>query len=76
MDRSKGLFFLTLLQGLSWADMMIGYLLKVWRICYLLDPLPEFLHHLETNAGLFSQGSLVEEDDRRMMEYYKNHTDH
>jgi len=35
----------------------------------------EFLHHLETNAGLFSKGTLIEEDDRRMMEYYKSHTD-
>ena len=35
----------------------------------------EFLHHLETRAGLCSKGSLVEEDDRRMMEYYKSHTD-
>ena len=34
----------------------------------------EFLHHLETNAGLFSKGTLIEDDDRRMMEYYKNHT--
>ena len=33
----------------------------------------EFLHHLETNAGLFSKGSLIEEDDKRMMEYYKEH---
>ena len=36
----------------------------------------EFLHHLETNAGLFSKGTLVEEDDRRMMEYYKSHREH
>ena len=35
----------------------------------------EFLHHLETNAGLFSKGTLIEDDDRRMMEYYKGHTD-
>ena len=33
----------------------------------------EFLHHLEARAGLFTKGSLVEEDDRRMMEYYKSH---
>ena len=33
----------------------------------------EFLHHLETNAGLFSKGSLVEDDDRKMMEYFKSH---
>ena len=33
----------------------------------------EFLHHLETNAGLFTKGTLVEEDDKKMMEYYKNH---
>ena len=36
----------------------------------------EFLHHLEARAGLFSKGSLIEEDDRRMMEYYKSHADH
>ena len=35
----------------------------------------EFLHHLESNAGLFSKGTLLEEDNRRMMEYYKSHTD-
>ena len=35
----------------------------------------EFLHHLETNAGLFSKGTLIEDDDTRMMEYYKSHTD-
>ena len=33
----------------------------------------EFLHHLETRAGLFTRGSLIEEDDRKMMEYYKSH---
>lgn len=36
----------------------------------------EFLHHLETNAGLSTRGTLVEEDDKRMMEYYKSHMDH
>ena len=35
----------------------------------------EFLHHLETRAGLYRRGTLVEEDDRRMMEYYKSHKD-
>ena len=35
----------------------------------------EFLHHLETKAGLLTRGTLVEEDDRKMMEYYKSHTD-
>ena len=35
----------------------------------------EFLHHLETNAGLFTRGTLIEEDDRKMMEYYKSHID-
>ena len=33
----------------------------------------EFFHHLETRAGLFTRGTLIEEDARRMMEYYKNH---
>lgn len=33
----------------------------------------EFLHHLETKAGLFTRGTLIEEDDRKMMEYYKRH---
>ena len=36
----------------------------------------EFLHHLETNAGLLTRGTLVEEDEKRMMEYYKIHIDH
>ena len=34
----------------------------------------EFLHHLETRAGLLTRGSLIEEDDRKMMEYYKERT--
>ena len=34
----------------------------------------EFLHHLETRAGLFSRGTLAEEDARSMQEYFKNHT--
>ena len=34
----------------------------------------EFLHHLETLAGLNKKGSLVEEDARRMQEYYKLHS--
>ena len=33
----------------------------------------EFLHHLENRAGLNKKGSLVEEDARRMWEYYRNH---
>ena len=33
----------------------------------------EFLHHLETRAGLFTRGTLIEEDAKRMMEYYKSH---
>ena len=36
----------------------------------------EFLHHLETRAGLYRRGTLIEEDDRRMMEYYKSHREH
>ena len=35
----------------------------------------EFLHHLETKAGLLTRGSLIEEDNRKMMEYYKSHID-
>ena len=34
----------------------------------------EFLHHLETLAGLNKNGSLAEEDARRMQEYYKLHS--
>ena len=34
----------------------------------------EFLHHLETLAGLNKKGSLAEEDARRMQEYYKLHS--
>lgn len=34
----------------------------------------EFLHHLETRAGLYSRGTLIEEDARRMQEYYRNHS--
>lgn len=33
----------------------------------------EFRHHLETRAGLFYKGTLIEEDARRMEEYYKKH---
>lgn len=33
----------------------------------------EFLHHLETRAGLFRKGSLVEEDKERMRQYYLEH---
>ncbi len=33
----------------------------------------EFLHHLETRAGLFYKGTLVEEDRKRMMKYYSSH---
>ena len=29
----------------------------------------EFLHHLETRAGLFGEGSLIEEDRERMIRY-------
>ena len=34
----------------------------------------EFLHHLETRAGLYYKGTLIEEDARRMREYYKSHS--
>ena len=33
----------------------------------------EFLHHLETRAGLTGQGTLVEEDRDRMIRYYMRH---
>ena len=33
----------------------------------------EFRHHLETRAGLSKKGSLVEEDEERMMKYYLAH---
>ena len=33
----------------------------------------EFLHHLETKAGLFWKGTLIEEDRLRMMKYYMMH---
>ena len=33
----------------------------------------EFLHHLETKAGLFWKGTLIEEDRKRMMRYYMRH---
>ena len=29
----------------------------------------EFLHHLETKAGMFGEGSLIEEDRERMIRY-------
>ena len=34
----------------------------------------EFLHHLETRAGLYSKGTLAEEDAIKMREYYNAHT--
>ena len=34
----------------------------------------EFLHHLETRAGLYYKGTLIEEDARRMQDYYKSHS--
>ena len=33
----------------------------------------EFLHHLETRAGLYSKGTLAEEDAIKMREYYNAH---
>jgi hypothetical protein len=33
----------------------------------------EFLHHLETRAGLYSKGTLAEEDALKMQEYYNAH---
>lgn len=33
----------------------------------------EFLHHLETRAGLYSKGTLAEEDAIKMQEYYSAH---
>ncbi len=33
----------------------------------------EFLHHLETNAGLFGEGTLIEEDRNAMIRYYMRH---
>lgn len=33
----------------------------------------EFLHHLETRAGLYSKGTLAEEDAIKMQEYYNAH---
>ena len=36
----------------------------------------EFLHHLETRAGMYARGTLAEEDARRMQEYYRSHASH
>ena len=33
----------------------------------------EFLHHLETRAGLFGKGTLIEEDANQMRRYYLAH---
>ena len=33
----------------------------------------EFLHHLETRAGLFGKGTLIEEDEDRMRKYFLAH---
>ncbi len=33
----------------------------------------EFLHHLETRAGLFGKGTLIEEDENLMRRYYLAH---
>ena len=33
----------------------------------------EFRHHMETRAGLFKKGTLVEEDENQMMRYYMRH---
>lgn len=33
----------------------------------------EFRHHLETRAGLFRKGTLIEEDAENMMKYYMRH---
>ncbi|HAD20227.1 MAG: metallopeptidase family protein [Lachnospiraceae bacterium] len=35
----------------------------------------EFRHHLETRAGLFGKGTLIEEDAGRMRKYYMMHAD-
>jgi hypothetical protein len=36
----------------------------------------EFRHHLETRAGLFGQGTLIEEDRERMRAYFMRHAEH
>ena len=33
----------------------------------------EFMHHLETNAGLYWKDTLIEEDRERLMRYYMRH---
>lgn len=33
----------------------------------------EFRHHLETRAGLFGAGTLVEEDNEKMLTYFMRH---
>ncbi len=33
----------------------------------------EFRHHLETNAGLFGKGTLIEEDRNAMIRYFLRH---
>ena len=35
----------------------------------------EFLHHMETRAGMFGKGTLIEEDAQRMMRYYMRHAE-
>ncbi len=33
----------------------------------------EFLHHLESQAGLYGKGTLVEEDRQRIIRYFTHH---
>ena len=35
----------------------------------------EFLHHMETQAGFFGKGTLVEEDKKELEAYYKSHSE-
>lgn len=46
---------------------------KVYRARIRETVRQEFLHHLESQAGPNKKGSLVEEDARRILEYYKSH---
>jgi hypothetical protein len=46
---------------------------SVWRGKIRETVRHEFLHHMETRAGMYSKGTLAEEDAGRMIEYYKSH---
>ena len=61
------LYYGSFVRSIGGADM------DAWKAQIRKTLRHEYLHHLETKAGLYGKGSLIEEDAESLRRYYRMH---